>query len=127
MTYDLVIAEKLPVCSSFIFCSISVRSSAVTGTRRTMPRFLFAMLSPPLVKGLGSSQQAAPDNGALRECGHTLYACCGVFLFPHTGISAKCQSHGAKKKRHELLFLMAFLQCQMNVIQESSRFSNRHR
>ena len=51
-------AEKFRVCSSAIFCRISSRSSGVTGTRRTIFRVRFVMVSPRFLGVWGTPQQA---------------------------------------------------------------------
>lgn len=51
-------AEKFRVCSRAIFCRISSRSSGVTGTRRTIFRVRFAIVSPRFFGVWGTPQQA---------------------------------------------------------------------
>ena len=51
-------AEKFRVCSRAIFCRISSRSSGVTGTRRTIFRVRFVIVSPRFLGVWGTPQQA---------------------------------------------------------------------
>ena len=50
--------HKFRVCSRAIFCRISSRSSGVTGTRRTIFRVRFVIVSPRFLGVWGTPQQA---------------------------------------------------------------------
>ena len=54
-------AEKFRVCSRAIFCRISSCSSGVTGTRRTIFRVQFVIVSPRFLGVWGTPQQALID------------------------------------------------------------------
>lgn len=68
-------AAKFAVGSSSIFCSINARSASVTGTRRVIVLFLFAMFTAPFrVEGLGYLPTSILRS-KIWKCGYTSYAC----------------------------------------------------
>ena len=112
---DIAVNEHLPgvgrkffVCSSTIFCSISSRSSCVTGTRSTIFRFLFAMIHRPFhSRGLGTSPTSKTDAARqgrggpfVRECGYTPYAC----YICHNGDKKRSACHYDKRLDLHQLF-----------------------